>query len=88
MIACSSTFRAESRETQVTCSRTASAKKSATMRSFVIPTGLVRIESNALGKPMGRIVKQFGEMVLDQSVIQLESIAPTTGRAVAVPPAP
>ena len=28
---------------------------------LVIPTGLVRIESNALGKPMGRIVKQFGE---------------------------
>ena len=54
----------------------------------VIPTGLIRIESSALGKPMGRIVKQFGEIVLDQALIQLESIAATTGRAVAVPPGP
>ena len=54
----------------------------------VIPTGLIRIESSALGKPMGVIVKQFGEIVLDQAVIQLESIAATTGRAVAVPPGP
>ena len=54
----------------------------------VIPTGLIRIESSALGKPMGRIVKQFGEIVVDQAVIQLESIAATTGRAVAVPPGP
>jgi hypothetical protein len=55
---------------------------------LVIPTGIIRIESSALGKPMGRVVKQFGEIVLDQSVIQLESIPGTVGRAVAVPPGP
>lgn len=55
---------------------------------LVIPTGIVRIESNSLGQPMGRVVRQFGEIVLDQSVIRLESIAPSVGRPVAVPPGP
>ena len=55
---------------------------------LVVPTGVVRIESSALGKPMGRIVRQFGEIVLDQHVIQLESIPPSVGKPVAVPPGP
>ena len=55
---------------------------------LVVPTGIIRVESSALGKPMGRIVKQFGEIVLDQSVIQLESIPAVVGKAVAVPPGP
>ena len=55
---------------------------------LVIPTGIVRVESSSLGMPMGRVVKQFGEMVLDQSVIQLESIPASIGRPVAVPPGP
>lgn len=55
---------------------------------LVVPTGIIRIESSALGKPMGRIVRQFGEIVLDQSVIQLESIPAVVGKAVAVPPGP
>ena len=55
---------------------------------LVVPTGIIRVESSALGKPMGRIVKQFGEIVLDQAVIQLESIPAVVGRAVAVPPGP
>jgi hypothetical protein len=54
----------------------------------VIPTGIIRIESSSLGKPMGRIMKQFGEIELDQSVIQLESIPASIGRPVAVPPGP
>jgi hypothetical protein len=54
----------------------------------VIPTGIIRIESSALGKPMGRVIRQFGEILLDQSVIQLESIPATVGRAVPVPPGP
>ncbi len=54
----------------------------------VIPTGIIRIEASSLGKPMGRIVKQFGEIFLDQSVIQLESIPAAVGRAVPVPPGP
>lgn len=55
---------------------------------LVIPTGIVRVESSNLGMPMGRVVKQFGEIVLDQSLIQLESIPASVGRAVAVPPGP
>jgi hypothetical protein len=54
----------------------------------VIPTGIIRVESSALGMPMGRVVKQFGEIVLDQSLIQLESIPASIGRPVAVPPGP
>jgi LysM repeat protein len=56
--------------------------------SYRLGENIIRIESSALGKPMGRVVKQFGEIVLDQSVIQLESIPGTVGRAVAVPPGP
>lgn len=54
----------------------------------VIPTGIIRVESSSLGMPMGRVVKQFGEIVLDQSLIQLESIPASIGRPVAVPPGP
>ncbi|HZI99312.1 MAG TPA: LysM peptidoglycan-binding domain-containing protein [Gemmatimonadaceae bacterium] len=54
----------------------------------VIPTGIIRVESSSLGMPMGRVVKQFGEIVLDQSIIQLESIPASVGRPVAVPPGP
>jgi len=54
----------------------------------VIPTGIIRIESNSLGQPMGRVVRQFGEIDLDQSVIQLESIPASIGRPVAVAQGP
>ena len=54
----------------------------------VVPTGIIRVESSSLGMPMGRVVKQFGEIVLDQSIIQLESIPAAVGRPVAVPPGP
>ena len=48
----------------------------------------MRIESNSLGQPMGRVIRQFGEIVLDQSVIQLESIPASIGRPVAVAQGP
>jgi hypothetical protein len=54
----------------------------------VIPTGIIRIEASSFGQPMGRIVRQFGEIDLDQSMIQLESIPASVGRPVAVPPGP
>ena len=54
----------------------------------MIPTGIIRIESNSLGQPMGRVVRQFGEIDLDQSVIQLESIPASIGRPVAVAQGP
>jgi hypothetical protein len=34
------------------------------------------------------VVRQFGEITLDQSIIPLESIPLTVGRAVSVPPGP
>ena len=56
---------------------------------LVIPTGIVRVLSSQPGQPaLGRVVRQFGEMTLDQSVIALESIPPSVGRPVAVPPGP
>jgi hypothetical protein len=56
---------------------------------LVIPTGVLRVESSQAGQPsIVRVVRQFGEITLDQSIIPLESIAPVVGRAVAVPPGP
>ena len=56
---------------------------------LVIPTGILRVESNQSGQPsIVRVVRQFGEITLEQSIIPLESIAPSVGRAVAVPPGP
>jgi len=56
---------------------------------LVIPTGILRVESNQAGQPsIVRVVRQFGEITLAQSIIPLESIAPSVGRAVAVPPGP
>jgi hypothetical protein len=55
----------------------------------VIPTGIVRVEATQTGQPaIARVVRQFGEITLDQSIIPLESIPPSVGKAVAVPPGP
>jgi LysM repeat protein len=41
----------------------------------VIPTGLLRVEAIAPGqRPVGRIVKQYGEIVLDQRVVPAPSL--------------
>lgn len=60
-----------------------------TSAQMVIPTGIVRVESNHAGQPsIARVVRQFGEITLDQSLIPLESIPPSVGRPVAVNPGP
>ncbi|HXV15801.1 MAG TPA: LysM peptidoglycan-binding domain-containing protein [Gemmatimonadaceae bacterium] len=56
---------------------------------IVIPTGIVRVEANQPGQPaLGRVVRQFGEITLDQAVIPLESIPAAVGKAKPVPPGP
>lgn len=46
----------------------------------VIPTGILRIESMTPGqRPVARIVKQFGEIMLEQAVIPAPSLAIPTG---------
>ncbi|HEX6574062.1 MAG TPA: LysM peptidoglycan-binding domain-containing protein [Gemmatimonadaceae bacterium] len=56
---------------------------------LVIPTGIVRVESSAAGQPsIGRVVRQFGEITLEQSVIPLESIPPSVGMPSPVSPGP
>jgi hypothetical protein len=56
---------------------------------IVIPTGIIRVESSQAGQPsIGRVVRQFGEITLDQSIIPLESIPPSVGKPVSVPPGP
>lgn len=56
---------------------------------LVIPTGIVRVEAATPGQPaLGRVLRQFGEITLDQAVIALESIPPSVGQPVAVPPGP
>ena len=55
----------------------------------VIPTGIIRVESNQPGQPsIARVVRQFGEITLEQSIIPLESIPASVGRPVSVPPGP
>lgn len=56
---------------------------------LVIPTGIIRVESNQAGQPsVARVVRQFGEIKVDQSITPLESISPVVGKAVPVPPGP
>jgi LysM repeat protein len=56
---------------------------------LVVPTGILEIQSNQSGQPaIARVVRQFGEMRLDQSVILLESIPASVGTPVAVAPGP
>lgn len=44
---------------------------------LMIPTGIVRVESVAPGQPaLARIVRQFGEIRLDQSLVPVESSVP------------
>ena len=46
----------------------------------IVPTGLLRVESTASGqRPVVRIVKQFGEIMLDQRVIPAPSFPFPTG---------
>ena len=55
----------------------------------VIPTGLLRVESVVPGQPaLARVMRQFDELTLDQRVMSLEAIEPTTKNAVAVAPGP
>lgn len=55
----------------------------------VIPTGLLRVESVEPGQPaLARVMRQFDELTLDQRVMSLEAIEPTTRNAVAVAPGP
>ena len=59
------------------------------LAQVVIPTGIIRVESSEPGQPsVARVVRQFGEITLDQSIIPLESISPSVGRPVAVPAGP
>jgi LysM repeat protein len=52
---------------------------------LVIPTGVVRVESQQLGQPaLASVVRQIGEMRLDQSVILLSTAMATPGSPVAV----
>ncbi|MGI9044653.1 MAG: LysM peptidoglycan-binding domain-containing protein [Gemmatimonadaceae bacterium] len=55
----------------------------------VIPTGLLRVESLQPGQPaLARVMRQFGEIALDQRVISLETLQPSVGNPVAVSPGP
>jgi LysM repeat protein len=56
---------------------------------LVVPTGILRIESKQPGQPaIARVMRQFGELLLDQFLIKLDSIRPSVGTPVAVPPGP
>jgi LysM repeat protein len=56
---------------------------------LVVPTGIIRIESSAPGQPsIGRVVRQFEEITLDQSIIALESIPASVGKPTPVAPGP
>jgi LysM repeat protein len=47
----------------------------------VIPTGLLRIESREPGKPaLARVMRQFGEIHLDQEVMSLADLKPSVGK--------
>ncbi len=55
----------------------------------VIPTALLRIESTKPGQPaLARVMRQFGEIALDQRVMSLETLEPSIGRPVAVQAGP
>jgi LysM repeat protein len=52
---------------------------------LVIPTGILEVQSSQAGQPaIARVVRQFGEVRLDQSVILLESIPASVGNPVTV----
>lgn len=56
---------------------------------LVIPTGVLRIESTQPGQPaLARILRQFAEIRLDQSVMALNDLQPSVGTAVRVPSGP
>jgi len=52
---------------------------------LVIPTGIVRVESQQLGQPaLASVVRQFGEIRLDQSLMPLVTTLATVGSLVPV----
>ena len=52
---------------------------------LVIPTGIVRVESQELGQPaIASVVRQFGEIRLDQSVVPLVTTMATPGALIPV----
>lgn len=56
---------------------------------LVVPTGVLLVESMQPGQPaLARVVRQFGELMLDQSLMTLDPITPAVGTPVAVPPGP
>jgi hypothetical protein len=56
---------------------------------LVIPTGILRLEGMQPGQPaLARVIRQFGELLLDQSVMDLDLITPAVGLPIAVPPGP
>jgi hypothetical protein len=51
----------------------------------LVPTGILRVESQQPGQPaLARVIAQFGEIVLDQSVTVLDAAVPSAGSATAV----
>lgn len=55
----------------------------------VVPTGILRVESQQAGQPaLARVVQQFGEIQVDQSIMPLESAVPSVGAPTAVNPGP
>ncbi len=56
---------------------------------LVIPTGILRVLSTKPGEPtLARVVRQFGEIKLQQSVMPLEAYVPAVGLPVSVTPGP
>ena len=56
---------------------------------IVIPTGILRIVSTEPGQPaLSRILRQFGEIRLDQAVMALNDLKPSVGAPTRVQPGP
>src|SRR5688500_1453119 len=56
---------------------------------LVIPTGILRVESREAGQPaLARVMRQFGEIELDQPLMRFDSVVAVVGTPVAVPPGP
>lgn len=56
---------------------------------IVIPTGILRIVSSEPGQPaLARVLRQFGEIRLDQAVMALNDLKPSVGAPTRVQPGP
>jgi hypothetical protein len=56
---------------------------------LVVPTGILRVESKQPGQPaLARVIRQFGELLLDQSVMDFTPQAGVVGAPISVPPGP